>query len=87
MSRLINNDLEKAKQFALQNGASKIVRQLMQESECSVQELAHVLGIKPQSLSTKLYRDRFTFHEFQMILDLLDFKVAVLNKNNGKRVY
>ena len=72
-----NDKLEKAKQFSFDNGASEIIKRLMRKSNCSVQDLAQVLGIKPQSLSTKLYRDRFSFQEVQMIVYLLDSEVVV----------
>lgn len=81
----LNHDLNLAKQFALTNGASDIIKNLLRKSNCSVQDLAKVLGIKPQSLSTKLYRDRFTFHEFQMIIFILESEMEIYN--NGQRVY
>lgn len=84
---LITKTLEDSKEFALTNGASEIIKRLMRKRKCSVQELAKVLGIKPQSFSTKLYRDRFTFQEVQMITYLLDAEVAVFTKKEGERVY
>lgn len=77
--------LENAKQFGFRNGAAEIIRRLMEARKYKVQDLAKLLEIKPQSLSTKLYRDRFTFQEFQMIIFLLE---AELNVNiDGKRIY
>lgn len=81
-----NVTLEEAKQVAYQKGVSSLIKQLMLKKDCSVQELAKYLGIKPQSLSTKLYRDRFTCLEFQIILELLEFEIAIVDKE-GKRHY
>lgn len=81
----LKEELDLAKQFALSNGASDIIKNLLRKNNCSVQDLAKVLGIKPQSLSTKLYRDKFTFLEFQMIIFILESEMAIYN--NGQRVY
>lgn len=69
--------LDKAKQDALKNGSSKLIRHLLLKSGHTVQDLAKMLDIKPQSLSTKLYRDRFTNMEFQMITQLLGSEMMV----------
>ncbi|TGB04705.1 hypothetical protein [Halobacillus salinus] len=77
---MVSKELEDAKQFALKHGASKMIKQLMLKSEISVQELAKILDIKPQSFSTKLYRDRFTYQEVQMITHLLGYKMVSIKK-------
>ncbi|MBG9693134.1 hypothetical protein ABD91_20550 [Lysinibacillus sphaericus] len=81
---LVNDKLEESKQFALKNGASEIIKELLRKSNCSIKELAQILCIKPQSFSTKLLRNRFTFYEVQLIAHLLDSQVVVLK--DGQKI-
>ena len=51
---------------------AKIIKQLLAERNVNVNELAKALGIKPQSMSNKLYRDNFSFEEMCIICDILN---------------
>lgn len=66
---------------------SKIIKQLLAERNISVNELAAQLGIKPQSMSNKLYRDSFSFQEMQMICDLLNADLKAITRDSQKEFY
>ena len=64
--------------------AAKIIKQLLIERGMSVKMLAEALGINPQSMSNKLYRDNFSFEEVVKIADILNCEVQVLTRDTGK---
>lgn len=66
---------------------SKIIKQLLAERNISVNELAAKLGIKPQSMSNKLYRDRFSFQEMCSICDLLNADIKAITRDSKKEFY
>lgn len=68
-------------------GASKPIKQLMQEKGVSVKELAEMLEINPQSMSNKLYRDSFSYNEVVKIADLLGCDVKLIMRDTGKEFY
>ena len=68
-------------------GASKIIKQLMQEKGIAVKDLANKLGINSQSMSNKLYRDNFSFDEVVTIAGLLDCDVKIITRDTGKEFY
>lgn len=68
-------------------GASKIIKQIMQEKGITVKELAALLGVNPQSMSNRLYRDGFSFKEVQRIADLLDCDVKIIMRDSGKEFF
>lgn len=68
-------------------GAAKAIKQLMQEQNISVSQLASALGIQPQSMSNKLYRDSFSFEEVVRIADLLGSDVKLIVRDTGKEFY
>jgi lambda repressor-like predicted transcriptional regulator len=49
-----------------------------------VKELAEKMGIVPQTLSNKLYRNVFTYQEFVKMADILDCDVRVITRDTGK---
>ena len=51
---------------------SKIIKQIMLERNIGVKDLAEKLGIAPQSMSNKLYRDSFSYNEVEKIADILN---------------
>lgn len=63
---------------------SKIIKQLMIERNISVSDLAQKLNIKPQSMSNKLHRDKFTFEELIHIANLLDCDVKLITRDSNK---
>ena len=68
-------------------GAAKAIKQLMQEQNISVSQLASALGIQAQSMSNKLYRDSFSFDEVVRIADILDSDVKLIVRKTGKEFY
>lgn len=68
-------------------GASKPIKQLMQEKGVSVKELAEMLEINSQSMSNKLYRDSFSYNEVVKIADLLGCDVKLIMRDTGKEFY
>lgn len=68
-------------------GAAKAIKQLMQEQNVSVSQLASALGIQAQSMSNKLYRDSFSFDEVVRIADILGSDVKLIVRETGKEFY
>ena len=68
-------------------GAAKAIKQLMQEQNVSVGQLASALGIQAQSMSNKLYRDSFSFEEVVRIADILGSDVKLIVRETGKEFY
>ena len=68
-------------------GAAKAIKQLMQEQNISVSQLAKALKIEPQSMSNKLYRDSFSFNEVVRIADILGSDVKLIVRETGKEFY
>lgn len=68
-------------------GATKAIKQLMQEQNVSVGQLASALGIQAQSMSNKLYRDSFSFEEVVRIADILGSDVKLIVRETGKEFY
>lgn len=65
--------------------ASKVIKQIMVETDTSVKDLAAMLGMKsPQILSNKLYRDTFTFEDYVKITELLGCTVQTVVDSSGK---
>ncbi len=65
--------------------ASKVIKQIMVETDTSVKDLAAMLGMKsPQILSNKLYRDTFTFEDYVKITGLLGCTVQTVVDSSGK---
>lgn len=56
---------------------SRKIRSIMIQKNISIAQLAKNLGILPQSLSNKFYRNTFTVKELITILDYLDCKLVI----------
>lgn len=65
-------------------GATKIIRQLLIERDMTIKALAERLGIQPQSMSNKIYRDTFSYEEVEKIADILDCDVAIITRDTKK---
>lgn len=63
--------------------ASKTIKKIMLDKNISVKELAEKLGIKPQILSNKLYRDTFTYNDYVKIVNILDCDVKTISRNDN----
>ena len=66
---------------------AKIIKQLLAEKNVNVNELAKALGIKPQSMSNKLYRDNFSFEEMCIICDILNADLKAITRDSQKEFY
>ncbi len=62
--------------------ASKTIKKIMLDKNISVKELAQKLGIKPQVLSNKLYRDTFTYNDYVRIANILGCDVKTISRDN-----
>ena len=64
--------------------ANTIIRHLLLERKLTVKDLAEKLGIETQSMNNKLYRNTFSFAEFELIADILGCDVKVITRDTGK---
>jgi len=64
--------------------ATKIIKQILIERGLSTKDLADKLGILPQSMSNKLYRDNFSFEEVVKIANFLHCDVKVITRDSEK---
>ncbi|MFR1565530.1 MAG: helix-turn-helix domain-containing protein [Christensenellales bacterium] len=65
---------------------AKTIKQLMIERNITVKDLADAIGIIPQSMSNKLYRDNFGADELVKIAKILDCKI-VAETNDSKKQF
>lgn len=63
--------------------ASTVIKKIMIDKKISVKELALKLGLKPQVLSNKLYRDTFTYNDYIKIANALECDVKTISKDNS----
>lgn len=63
---------------------AKSIKQLLIERDMSISTLAEKLGIEPQSMRNKLYRDTFSYAEMIKIADLLDADVQIVTRDTHK---
>lgn len=68
-------------------GAAKVIKQLMQEREITVKQLADKLNINAQSMSNKLYRDSFSYEEVLKIADILNSDIKIITRDTQKEFY
>lgn len=64
--------------------ANKKIRQAMIEQDISLKELAEKLEVKPQVLSTKLYRDTMSFNDVCEIADKMNCDIIIKSRDTGK---
>lgn len=76
--------LVKTQLWGLGMSASKAIRQLMVERDMTIKDMAEMLGIKAQSMSTKLYRDKFTYNEVEKIAEMLNADVRIITRDEKK---
>ena len=63
---------------------AKAIKQLLIERKMTVKSLAEKLGIEPQSMRTKLYRDTFSYSEIIKIADILNADVQIVTRDTHK---
>ena len=65
-------------------GASKKIKQVMIDKNIKVGELAERLGMKPQPLSNKLFRDTMSYTDVEKMADALGCDVKIVDRETGK---
>lgn len=65
-------------------GASKQIKQVMIEKNIKVGELAEKIGMKPQPLSNKLFRDTMSYTDVEKIANALGCDVKIVDRSTGK---
>nr|DAJ96107.1 MAG TPA: Regulatory protein [Caudoviricetes sp.] len=65
---------------------SQVIKQLMLESDTSINQLAELLGIQPQSVRNKLSRNSFSLSEFEKVINLLNADLQVVSRKT-KNIY
>lgn len=63
---------------------SKVIRMLLEEKEMSIQDLAELLEIQPQSMRNKLTRNSFSLKEFDRIIELLGAELVTVSPSGNK---
>ena len=63
--------------------ASKTIKKIMLDKNISVKELAEKSNMKPQVLSTKLYRDTFTYNDYVKIANILNCDVKTISRDSN----
>lgn len=56
------------------------IKSIMKDKHITNTQLAKHLGISPQSLSNKFYRDSFSTQDLIIILDYLNCELVILSK-------
>lgn len=64
--------------------AGKVIKQLLLEREMPIKKLAEKMQITPQAMSTKIYRDTFSYSEVVKIADILDCDVKIITRDTKK---
>ena len=62
---------------------SQVITQLMLESDTSINQLAELLGIQPQSVRNKLSRNSFSLSEFERVITVLNGELQVVSKKTN----
>ena len=65
-------------------GSSKKLKQVMIEKNIKVGELAERIGMKPQPLSNKLFRDTMSYTDVEKMADALGCDVKIVDRETGK---
>ena len=61
---------------------AKEIKWLLKERKMTVKALAEMLEIEPQSMSNKLFRNKFSFEEVEKIADLLNADVRIVMRDS-----
>ena len=64
--------------------AKKKIKQILAEKDMKVSDLAKKMGLTKEYLSVKLYRDTFSYKEYEKIADLLDCDVVTIMRDTKK---
>lgn len=66
-------------------GFSKQLKQAMLEKNISIKELAEKIEVKPQVLSTKLYRDTMSYADAEKLAEAIGCTLKVIDPDTGKQ--
>ena len=64
--------------------ASKQIKQAMLEKNIKVSDLAEKIGMKPQTLRTKLYLEKKSYSDEEKIADALVSDDRIVDRETGK---
>jgi len=64
--------------------ANTKIKQVLLEKSMTVTQLAEKMGITQQALSQKLYRNKFSYTEYEQIADLLNCDVVTVMRDTKK---
>ncbi len=64
--------------------AARLIRIALSEKNVSQRELADILGVSHQAIRNKLYRDNMLFNDVEKTLDLLGYKICIIDKKTKK---
>lgn len=64
--------------------AGKTIKKILVDKDMTVKKLAELMGISPQVLSNKLYRDTFSYSEYINIADLLGCDVKTISRDTNQ---
>lgn len=62
------------------------IKSIMKDKHITNVQLAKHLGMSPQSLSNKFYRDSFSTQDLIIILDYLDCELVIVSKPDTRIV-
>lgn len=68
------------------NGAAFLIRNALKKKNMTQKQLAEMLGLKYQTIMTKLYRDNMPFADAEKILDVLGYELTAVDKETGERL-
>ena len=61
-----------------------ILRAALKERGTTQMELAERIGVRQNSLSAKMTRDRMSLDAFREVLNMMGYDVAVIDRDNGE---
>lgn len=70
----------------MEKTASKLIKVALQKKRITQKQLAEMLGLKYQTIRTKLYRDNMPFADAEKILDILGYELTAVDKETGERL-
>lgn len=66
---------------------TRIIKQLLAERNLTINQLAELLNIQPQSMRNKLYRDKFSFADMCKICHVLGADLCAITQDTHKEFY
>lgn len=66
---------------------TRIIKHLLAERNLTINQLAELLNIQPQSMRNKLYRDKFSFADMCKICHVLGADLCAITQDTHKEFY